>query len=302
MRNSRITDYERQSTGENAGNTGGKLFAVLILIAVIIYLVASMGAGSLISKKILNPVIDFFKPKPTATASTKTSEHTSADSVETISEISSHTKTLYISSDEIYLLQTASFTDSASADTSAKELSKKGGAGYILKSNAEDKENFGVIIAGYGTKDDAVNVAERLTEMDIEIKQIQSEALSFDVSADNETTDFMENIIKEIEALPYFFYEKAVAFDKGNSDFDETVNELKDIQSKINRYSSIMRTWNETNNASVDSIYEFLISADDEISSLIASKDSISLSSGLKYSYISLFLKKAMLIEELSGI
>lgn len=196
------------------------------------------------------------------------------------------TKELTLDAKEMHILQIGQYDTADEASLAAKEAKEKGGAGNIITIG----NKYAVVLAGYPKKEAAENVKERLASkqsIETDYDAMICEKLEFSITSEEEVVTTIEKLTEDMNGHGESLYDMGVALDKGESSSDQTVNELKILQEKIENYKKSIDDWaDSTDNNIIVEIANYLNSAKNYIETAVNARSDLELSSSVKYAYI----------------
>lgn len=226
MRQSR-SPYAKESYNKKSNTP--KIFAVIVVLGVLVYILSSGTVGKFISDQIITPVANFFtgeqanqseqpvspSPSPSTTESPKEGQAASQNVV---------SKTLEIPANAYFALQMGIFNDEQNAWDAAEQLRQQGGAGYIL----QDGEQFRVLMSAYHTQDEARTVKDRLQGEGIEtsIYEFSSEATSFNVKGEETYVVIIEEVFGFLPTFIEEVYDLSIELDQGQLELEGATTKL----------------------------------------------------------------------------
>jgi len=296
--------YSRMQNEKKPGGTGKSgltvFFSILVVAAVAVYLIGAAKVGDFISNQIVTPVVAWITGEEVDPDNTKNPPG-SEPPVKTDGDINQITETIAFPAGNIFALQAGVFSQEDNALSMAKELSNKGGAGYIL----EDKGSYRVLLAGYKTADEADNVKERLlSEQNMETKRydIESREVKFSITAESDTV----NMVKEAAAKASSYQESllaiSIAFDKGDSDAETTKKEIAALAEEADKIKNdIDEIASSTDNSIISGILSFYNDVSNTLDDLSGDTGDIQLSSGIKHAYLSIGISRMNLSTSFSS-
>ncbi|MDP2892680.1 MAG: SPOR domain-containing protein [Bacillota bacterium] len=274
----------------------GKAIAFLVIAGGLVYLFAATAAGKWLSDNVFKPGLNALSCAGSSTETTAPSEEATA--AEGKSEQIKQQGFIY------YCIQTGAFSHEENANAEAQSVKLKGGAGYIFYDGM-----YRVLIAFYGSSDDAKTVREQLkTEqgMDTMIYQMKADDLSFKITA----KDDQIAALKDAFAAYFAAHEAAVAAnsdsDTGGAITQATQTKLDDAAGALDKAkAALVQSW-EGNHE--NKVYTAMIQLIDavraEIGSLalMESASDVQEKSAVKYSCLSIAGEYVKFIKEINGI
>ena len=242
MRQSR-SPYTKES--DNKKSNKPKIFAVIVVLGILVYILSSGTVGKFISDQIITPVANFFtgeeseqpqveespSPSPSATESEKEGQ---ADSQNVVS------KTIELPQNAYFALQMGVFNNEQNAQDAAEQLRQQGGAGYIL----EDGGQYRVLMSAYHTQEEAQTVKERLQSegMDTSIYEFTSAATSFNVKGAETYVVIIQEVFGSLPTLIDEVYNLSIALDQGQMDLEAANESLSTLITNINEQNEQLGT------------------------------------------------------------
>ena len=210
----------RRSRRRKEGGGAGKALVALLLIGGIIYLVCASEAGSWISKNVIAPVIEAFRPEEAGAAdkaeeAAPASAEAEGEVVSLSTGLSSVTETVSLPGAACYALQMGVFSVEENAEAAASALKKEGGAGYVL----EDAGRYRVLASGYLEEAGAQEVKERLVQegRDCTVFKLETKEAAFRVSATREQLAGVREGFSALGTLQEGLTRAALEFDRGQA-------------------------------------------------------------------------------------
>ena len=209
----------RANARKTDSTKGGRILAVLIIIAAGIYFVSITSAGDWINKTIVDPVVAVFSANNTKNPSED-------DSLQTLNSKGNISIPMF----ECYMLQMGVFATESNAVELADSLISKGGGGYVL----HDGDRYRVFVSGYSTLDEAKQVrdAMKLQGYDCSVHKIgtNSEEYSVSVLKGTDTTiSKLEGIMFTLLSTHDDLMELSSNFDSNDMTVEQGVAGAKEI-------------------------------------------------------------------------
>lgn len=223
MRYSRMED---QRPPEKRGGAKFIVITLIILVAAAVYLIGASKVGSFLNDKVVEPIAMAFSSETKEPQRSEDTENTDAKDARQVS--------FYAQPMSFYALQAGVFSDEENARKYASELKNKGGAGYVLK---DGNNNYRVLISGYGNKEDAESVSDRLKSsqgMETSVFEISGKELSFSADADELTANSLKEA--EVNSCVTALSELSLKRDRGEISVEEakeSLNEVRESSLKI---------------------------------------------------------------------
>lgn len=278
----RYSRMKEQSTHikDNTPNRSGRFIFILILAAAVIYIVAATKAGDIFSEKVIIPAVEFFAGKNADTPPSEVASAVFSDQDDLI------TDELTLPQIAQYLLQYGVFSSEENAENAAKELFSIGGAGYIR----EEDGQFRVIISGYSSREDAINVKDRLeTDRGMQTKLIELTApeLNCTITSNPDHLESVRNIIAEIQKTHDELLNSALELDKGILSAEDASAHLDQFKSAIKTHHSTVNTLSEkTDDPLITALDNYFIKVNNSAETIDDDLSGALLSSALKRAYI----------------
>lgn len=138
-----------------------------------------------------------------------------------------------------YALQTGIYTDEETAKRSAEQYTDRGAPGYILPQNGK----FRVLIACYGSKDDAESVRTRLSErqsVETYVYEWPCGEVSMQMSGMAGQLDVVEAALSLLDDTAVQLRELAIGCDRGEYTFDEAASAATGMAEQIDLVSDTL--------------------------------------------------------------
>lgn len=281
------------------------LIVVIFILGIAAYFIGAGAAGGWLAENVINPVFNSDKAEaeslPTNFDPGNDTSVPPKESIQAVNlpEASGARVEEKISADKVSLfaLQVGAFSDQTNAKEAAKDITAKGGAGYV----AYDGELYRVLIAGYVNEADAKDVKESLNEEAVQtsVFRLESGSIEFKIGAEQSQVEAVracfEIVPESVSTMQKIIYD----FDKG-ADVDDDLVALK---AKIKLTSDNLSKVVETKEGAMQSLRNYMISYSDTISQIPLSADvsKVEFCSQLKYNLINIVVDYSAFLDEISS-
>lgn len=302
----------RSARGSGGGSVGGAIIS-LLLIAGIIYVIASSTAGEWVAKNVMAPAIAFFTgtkaetdkgedTNASNTPETENGENTTIDLSEGDSEPVSAQFTF--PGVTCYMLQMGAFSSLENAEAEAATLQARGAAGYIMEDASSGETRYRVMAAGYEDYDSAKSVKDRLVGegTDCTIYTLESVSPVFKVTAPEESMTGVGTGFEAISEARKSLAQAFIDFDKNTMTVAEGKAKAAEILSALEADMEPLTSFAPDGGA-LSEILDAYAQIKTSLETLANGdyESTVDFSASMKYTYLNITDKYAALTEALAG-
>ena len=305
--------YRTRSARTSGGSSVGGAIISLLLIAGIIYVIASSTAGEWVAKNVMAPAIAFFTG---AKAETDDGEQANADN--TAEPVGEDQTTIDLSEGDsapvsaqltfpgvtCYMLQMGVFTSLENANAEAVTLQARGAAGYIMEDASSGATRYRVIAAGYEDYDSAKSVKDRLVSegTDCTIFTLESVSSVFKVTAPEESITGVGTGFEAISEARKSLAQAFIDFDKNAMTVTEGKAKAAEILSALEADMEPLASFAPDGGALSEILDTYAqIKASFEQLAGGTYESAVDFSASMKYTYLNITDRYAALTEALAG-
>lgn len=311
-RRARAKYRPRPTKNSNGGSVGGAIIS-LLLIAGIIYVIASSTAGEWVAKNVMAPAISFFTGNGTEdsgdeTVDTNNSSEAVTDDATTL-DLSQGASTpvsaqLTFPGVTSYMLQMGVFSSEENAKAEAAALQARGAAGYIVEDGSSGETRYRVMASGYEDYDSAESVKDRLVSegTDCTIYTCETVSAVFKVTAPEESMTGVRAGFDALSAARKSIAQACIDFDKDSMSVTQGKQAAAGILKILETDMEPLSAFAPDGGALSKIIDTYgLIQASLKTLSEAEYESTVDFSAAMKYTYLSITDQYAALTEALAG-
>ena len=264
-------------------NSYTKGFLIFLAIGIFMYVFIAGATGKWVADNIVLPVISMVSGNSNKgnTSGTRTNTNTKDTDKQNTASVS---ETITLDKVSAYLLQFGAFSQSANAETEAKNARNRGAAGFILEGDGY----YRVIASAYNTVDELKSVQTRLKDEESQETGsylLESQGLELKVSGTKDQLDALKDSFNAVKSLRETLNNIVIEFDKQNITQADCLTKLKTISDKIAAARESM-TENAKSNTIAASLVALLNDLANQIGSIKTQDTTAAFSAQIKYAQV----------------